>query len=74
MTRDVLRPAVVVFTVKRSLTDRGFLPSIHFARPPLKLEQGNSDGGIGRLEVCTHTLTDDLPLCTPSRGSAWFVN
>jgi hypothetical protein len=47
----VLRPAVIIFTVKRSLTDRGFLPSIHFARP-LQLVQGTgSAGGSQKLEV-----------------------
>jgi hypothetical protein len=53
--RDVLRSVVVIFTVKRSLADRGFQASIHFGRP-LLLGQGgprtsNDDEGNPRLEV-----------------------
>jgi hypothetical protein len=47
----VLRPAVLIFTVKRSLTDRGFLASIHFARPLALVQGAGSEGGSGRLEV-----------------------
>jgi hypothetical protein len=53
--RDVLRSVVIIFTVKRSLADRGFQASIHFGRP-LLLGQGgprtsNDDDGNPRLEV-----------------------
>lgn len=51
LSRDVLRPAVLMFTVKRSLTDRGFLASIHFARPLALVQGAGSEGGSGRLEV-----------------------
>lgn len=60
LARDVLRPAVIIFTVKRSLADRGFLPSIHFARPAQLLQGAGSDGGGGRLEVCVKTVCRSL--------------
>lgn len=68
----MLRPAVIIFTVKRSLTDRGFLPSVHFARP-LELVQGaGSEGGGGRLEVRSlpETLAADAQHRTASRFPA----
>lgn len=65
LARDVLRPAVIIFTVKRSLADRGFLPSIHFARPAQLLQGTGSDGGGGRLEVC---CDDSLQACE-SKGA-----
>jgi hypothetical protein len=32
-SNHLLSPVVLIFTVKRSLTERGFLTSFHFARP-----------------------------------------
>ncbi|WIA41754.1 hypothetical protein OEZ86_009092 [Tetradesmus obliquus] len=75
--REALRSVVLIFTVKRSLADRGFQAALHFARP-LLLGQGgtrsSSDDGGGnpRLELRkSYPLKSlhDMRLSSPGRAS-----
>eukprot|EP00878_Enallax_costatus_P030332 GHUV01033017.1.p1 GENE.GHUV01033017.1~~GHUV01033017.1.p1 ORF type:complete len:642 (+),score=204.08 GHUV01033017.1:261-2186(+) len=72
-TSDQLHSVVVAFTVKRSLTDRGFITSIHVARSAVTGLGGSIGAGRSRLELRKSyplKTLHDLRITTPARASA----
>eukprot|EP00878_Enallax_costatus_P045746 GHUV01055219.1.p1 GENE.GHUV01055219.1~~GHUV01055219.1.p1 ORF type:complete len:309 (+),score=85.67 GHUV01055219.1:150-1076(+) len=77
-TSDQLHSVVVAFTVKRSLTDRGFITSIHVARSAVTGLGGSIGAGRSRLEVRQHWHVShswsQLWWCNPaSSNTKWSV-
>eukprot|EP00775_Hariotina_reticulata_P013630 gene13630-13756_t len=74
-SRHVLSPVVVIFTVKRSFTDRGFLTSFHLARPsdhPATSKrdvQHNSGAALELLDSYLLKGLTDVRISSPTRAA-----